>query len=340
MQCRAEVLQSFLKECGWDAAKRITLAADASTRSYDRLMDTDNRRTAVLMNAPVDIETNIKTFLQITEILRGNGFSAPDIYGQDLENGFLLIEDLGDDLFAKTCQSNVALESPMYMAAVDVLTALHQHSAPSEIPPYDAKTYLREARLLTQWYMPAALGAKLQPTISKEYDTLINDACGLIPTANRVLVQRDYHAQNLLWLPDRKGVKRVGLLDYQDALAGHPAYDLVSLLEDARRDTSHALRNQMLKRYMQETGVDPSEFMQAYCILGAQRNLKIIGIFTRLYVRDGKVQYLDLIPRVWQHLQRDLMHPAIINLRRWVSENVPEPDAAVIAKIRASRNDA
>lgn len=340
MADRETLVQAFIKECGWQGTKRMTLAADASSRSYDRLVDVDGNRSAILMNAPVDIVSNIKTFLKVTEILKNFGFSAPKIYNQDLENGFLLIEDLGDDLFAKACLSDPTLEIPMYQVAIDVLISLHQHSAPLDIPLYDAETYLREARLLTQWYLPAAIGTDVKPAVSAHYDMLINDVCALIPTTNQVLVQRDFHAENLLWLPMRKGVQRVGLLDYQDALVGHPAYDLVSLLEDARRDTSQALRNQMLQYYLEVTGVDPDIFARAYSILGAQRNLKIIGIFARLYLRDGKEQYLDLIPRVWDHLQRDLQHAAVAGLREWVDKNVPEPTMAVITKMRASANEA
>jgi len=293
-----------------------------------------------LMNAPMDIGSNIKTFMQITEILRGYGFSAPEILSVDLENGFLLLEDLGDDLFAKVCLTDGSLEAPLYQSAIDVLVALHRHRAAPEIAPYDIETYLREARLLTQWYLPAAMGAPVTSGVSAEFDHLICEVCTLIPESNPVLVQRDYHAENLLWLPGREGIKRVGLLDYQDALAGHPAYDLVSLLEDARRDTSAMLRSTMLQRYLDKTGVEEANFKQAYSILGAQRNLKILGIFTRLYLRDGKPQYLELMARVWRHLQRDLEHPSLAGLRRWIVQNVPEPSEAIVAKIRTTTSGA
>lgn len=340
MDNRGLALQAFVQANGWQDAERVELAADASTRCYDRLFCPVKNRSAVLMNAPVDIGSNIKAFMQVTEILRGYGFSAPEILGADLENGFLLLEDLGDDLFAKVCHTDGSLEASLYQSAIDVLVALHRHAAAAEIAPYDIETYLREARLLTQWYLPAATGAPVDSDVSAEFDRLICEACTLVPTGNPVLVQRDYHAENLLWLPDREGIKRVGLLDYQDALAGHPAYDLVSLLEDARRDTSAMLRSEMLLRYLDKTGVDETSFKQAYSILGAQRNLKILGIFTRLYLRDDKAQYLDLMARVWQHLQRDLEHSSLAGLKGWIAQNVPKPSETIIAKIRATARDA
>ena len=336
---RAYLLENFIQECGWETAKRVPLAADASTRSYDRLTNEASDTTAILMNAPVDIDSNIVTFKQVTETLRSYGLSAPVVYHTDSTNGFLLIEDLGDDLFKRICECAPEMEWQLYEAAIDVLAELHTHNAPPELPQYDAQTYLREARLLTEWYLPAATGALRLTALSEEYDRLINEACALLPSEGLVLVQRDYHAENLIWLPRRIGVKRVGLLDFQDALAGHPAYDLVSLLEDARRDTSPELRSDMIARYLTATRADAEAFMMAYNVLGAQRNLKIIGIFTRLYLRNGKATYLDLIPRVWGHLMRDLAHPALAGLQSWVLQNIPDPDIAILNKIRDVRND-
>ncbi|MBV1864421.1 MAG: phosphotransferase [Rhodobacteraceae bacterium] len=340
MDNRGLALQTFVQANGWQDAERVELAADASTRSYDRLFCPVKTRSAVLMNAPVDIGSNIKAFIQVTEILRGYEFSAPEILGVDLENGFLLLEDLGDDLFAKVCLTDGSLEAALYQSAIDLLVALHWHPAAPEIAPYNIKAYLREARLFTQWYLPAATGAPVDRDVSAAFDRLICEVCTLVPNSNPVLVQRDYHAENLLWLPDREGIKRVGLLDYQDALAGHPAYDLVSLLEDARRDTSVMLQSEMLQRYLDKTGVEEANFKQAYSILGAQRNLKILGIFTRLYLRDGKAQYLDLMAGVWVHLQRDLEHPSLAGLQRWIAQNVPEPSEAIVVKIRATTSGA
>ena len=174
-------------------------------------------------------------------------------------------------------------------------------------------------------------------SLRAEFGDLVARACAFTLSERPCLVLRDYHAENLLWLPDRDGVKNVGLLDFQDALIGHPAYDLVSLLEDARRDTDPELRSAMIRRYLSLTGLDQTDFHRAYAVLGAQRNLKIIGIFTRLWIRDGKPVYLDKIPRVWDHVQRDLAHPDLVELKNWIARHVPAPDQSILNRIRKAR---
>lgn len=324
----------FLARAGWGSADRAPLAGDASNRSYDRLrMD---GRAAVLMVAPPEKGEDVRPFARITDLLRGFGLSAPAIYARDDDRGLLLIEDLGDDLMARLAGDPV-LEDRMYRTAVDVLIDLRDRDVPQDIPPYDAATYLREARLVTDWYIPAVTGTPCSRDTLSDFEALVAEACAAC--AQDVLVLRDYHSENLLWLPDRTGVARVGLLDYQDALSGDAAYDLVSLLEDARRDTSADLRAEMIRHYLDRSGTNHAEFMTAYNALGAQRNLKIMGIFARLCVRDGKAQYPDLIPRVWDHLQRDLQHPSLARLADWVSANVPPPDTAALTRIKAARHD-
>jgi aminoglycoside/choline kinase family phosphotransferase len=193
---------------------------------------------------------------------------------------------------------------------------------------------LREARLVPEWYLPAATGGAVPADLAAEYEALAEAAFAPTPEGPRVPVYRDYHAENLLWLPQRKGLARVGLLDYQDLLVGHPAYDLVSLLEDARRDTGAELRAATTARYLARTGADPEVFAAAAHALSAQRNLKILGLFTRLARRDGKPRYLAHLPRVWDHLGRDLAHPALAELRAWVGRHVPAPEADVLARVR------
>ncbi|MFQ5567270.1 MAG: aminoglycoside phosphotransferase family protein, partial [Paracoccaceae bacterium] len=205
-----------------------------------------------------------------------------------------------------------------------------------ELPPYDAAVLAREAALAREWWLPAAAGATPPPDLAAEFDGLIAGATSAVEPVRDVLVLRDYHADNLIWLPGRKGVARAGLLDYQDALAGHAAYDLMSLLEDARRDTSAELREAMIGRYLeQRPELDGEAFRAAYAALGAQRNLKIVGIFARLAIRDGKPRYLDLIPRVWGHLMRDLAHPALAPLAGWVARHLPAPEPAALARVAA-----
>lgn len=319
----------FLDDAGWGGAARVLLAGDASNRRYDRLTRGADR--AVLMVAPPEKGEDIRPFVRVTDILRQAGLSAPAVLAADADAGLLLLEDLGDALMARLA-GDAALERQMYGAAVDLLVALGRSRLPSDIPPYDRDTYLREARLVAEWYIPAATGAPLAPSAAAAFDTLIARACA--PAARDTLVLRDYHSENLIWLPERDRLCRVGLLDYQDALAGDAAYDLVSLLEDARREVSADLQEEMLNRFITATGAPEPQFRAIYAALGAQRNLKIIGIFVRLWRRDGKQGYLDYIPRVWAYLQRDLAHPALADLRRWVGAHVPAPDPAVIGRIR------
>lgn len=323
-------IAKFLEQAGWGDAERVKLAGDASNRSYDRLTKGDAQ--AVLMIAPPEKGEDIRPFCRVTDILRGKGLSAPDLLARDAAAGLLLLEDLGDDLVARLAH-DAATERAMYTGAIDVLVALRDVQVPDDIAHYDDETYRREAALLTDWYMRGAKGDPVPDLLANDYLGLVSEACAGL--GNDTLVLRDYHSENLLWLPERRGAARLGLLDYQDALAGHAAYDLVSLLEDARRDTSAALRQEMTDRYIAAADVDRDDFMSAYNALGAQRNLKIIGIFARLCMRDGKDSYLAHVPRVWDHLMRDLGHGRLGALRSWVLTHVPPPTPAVLDRIRS-----
>ena len=331
---RGELIARFLAEAGWQSAKRSPLAGDASPRRYERLQREEPPQSAVLMDADPTTGEDVEPFLKVAEYLLERGFSAPNIIAQNAQSGLILLEDLGDDLLARVCKTHPALEAQMYRAAVDVLIGLQQQEPLHDLPPYDMVTYQREAALLVDYYLPAVNQKPVSAKIRAEYLDLIDQACATLTDTPKTVVLRDYHAENLLWLPARTGRKNIGLLDFQDALIGHPAYDLVSLLEDARRNTSSELQAAMLAYFLQETGYEPAAFCRDYAILGAQRNLKIIGIFSRLCVRDGKAHYLDLIGRVWGHLSRDLAHPALADLRHWMAQHVPIPDAAALKAIR------
>lgn len=328
---------AFLSAAGWEGARRQSLAGDASARRYDRVTRTDSCEQAVLMDAPAAKGEELGPFLGIAGFLRDSGFSAPRIYHKDEDAGLILMEDLGDDLYAHLCRRNPDVETLIYGAAVDLLASLHRIPPPAGLPPYSAAVYADEANLMVDWYYPAATGQELSPIHQAEFLKLVTSATTRFAPDQSVCVLRDYHAENLLWLKSRCGVARVGLLDFQDALLGHPAYDLVSLLEDARRDTSPELRQMMLERYIKLSQVDQKEFLAAYATLGAQRNLKIIGIFTRLCQRDGKAQYLDMIPRVWAHLENDLKHPALVKLSSFILQHFPAPTPAILARIRQGR---
>ncbi|MGF1447437.1 MAG: aminoglycoside phosphotransferase family protein [Pikeienuella sp.] len=329
MTPRSVRIAAFLEAAGWGGARRAPLAGDASARCYLRLID--GARRAVLMDAPPDQGEDVRPFMDVTAILRARGLSAPEILAADAEAGLLLLEDLGDRLFAAVCAAAPREEPQLYAAAVDLLAA-HAEPAPDGLPAYDWPTLLREARLATDWYQAAL--QPLSADLCAAYEACLAEALAGIADCRTALVLRDYHAENLIWLPGRAGDARVGLLDYQDALAGHPAYDLVSLLEDARRDTSAELRATMIERYLAaRPELDREAFAAAYAALGAQRNLKIVGIFARLALRDGKSRYLALIPRVWDHLMRDLTHPRLAQLARLVEERISPPTPQALARI-------
>ncbi len=316
---RGARISAFLDAEGWGSAARRPIAGDASFRRYERL--TEGPRHALLMDAPPPQE-DVDPFCAIARHLTAQGYSTPRIYAEDAAAGLLLIEDFGDRTFTRMLDAG-ADPTPLYAAAVDVLAELHRHAPPPGLAPYDEAAYLAEADLLIDWFLPA-VGETGASALRQSYHEAWRAVLGAAAYGRRVLVLRDYHADNLMWLPERTGVARVGLLDFQDALAGSPAYDLVSLLEDARRDVSTALVEAMTARYLTvRPEHDPRIFRAACDVLGAQRNTKIVGIFTRLWKRDGKPGYLDLIPRVWRLLESDLARPALVPVRAWFDTHVP-----------------
>ncbi|MBK1636151.1 aminoglycoside phosphotransferase family protein [Rhodovulum adriaticum] len=322
---------AFLSGAGWGAAQRAPLAGDASNRRYERLTGGPDGAGAVLMDAPPQRGEDVRPFTAIARHLSGLGLSAPAILAEDAENGFLLLEDLGDALFARVIPRHPALEPTLYAAAVDLLADLHRAPPPGILPAYDADLMADLACLPFDWYLPA-LGRPAPAGAKQAFAAAIRAQLARHAPPS-VLVLRDYHAENLIWLPSRTGTARVGLLDFQDAMVGHPAYDLVSLLEDARRDVPPPLQAHMLDRYIAASGADAGAFRRAYALLGAQRNLRILGVFARLCLRDGKPSYLPLMPRVWGHLMHDLSHPALAGLRSLVLRHLPEPTPALCHRI-------
>jgi len=299
---------AFLAAHGWAGAQIMPLAGDASFRRYFRVIAPGRR--AVLMDAPPPHE-DPRPFLAVAAHLAGLGFAPPAVLAVDLDQGLVLLEDFGDARMAEVIAADPARERPVYEAAVDLLADLHRHAPAADLPPYDREVYQREAGLLTEWYAPA-VGLSVD---AEGYRAAWDEALAPLSAAAPVTVLRDYHAENIMLLDDG----RLGLLDFQDALAGHPAYDLVSLLQDARRDVSPDLESVMLARYRAAMPLDDA----AYALLGAQRNAKILGIFTRLWKRDGKPRYLRYQPRVWGYLERDLAHPALAPVRAWFDANIP-----------------
>jgi aminoglycoside/choline kinase family phosphotransferase len=332
---RADEIAAFLAGEGWGEAERSPLAGDASARRYERLRRGGAR--AMLMDVPPASGLDVLPFLAVTDWLRAAGFSAPAILATDSTRGLVLLEDLGDDLFALLLRQDPSREPALYAAAIDLVADLQRLPPPAADwipPPYDMAVLMREARLFVEWYLPAAAGCPVPGEVDAEFDALARTAFAPVDLPT-VPILRDYHAENLLWLPERKGHARVGMLDYQDMLVGHPAYDLASLLEDARRDVPPDLRSTMLARYAARTGTAPEAIADATAILAAQRNLKIMGLFTRLCRRDGKPRYLAYLPRVWAHLARDLAHPPLAPLAAFVARHAPAPEPAVRARIEA-----
>jgi N-acetylmuramate 1-kinase len=321
---RHAAMADFLAAQGWAGVDPVRLAGDASFRAYYRL--SDRGRRAVLMDAPPPLE-DVRAYVAVAAVLRRLGLSAPEIYAEDTRCGFLLIEDFGDDTYTRLLRAG-ADEAVLYALAIDTLVTLQRAVAATgvpELPPYDDERLLAEAALLTDWYAPAVLGAPLSDVARGDYLArwrgVLPDAVSAPPT----LVLRDYHVDNLMLLPGRPGVSGCGLLDFQDAVTGPPSYDLVSLLEDARRDVSPALREAMTERYLASfPELDRASLARSAAILAAQRNCKILGIFTRLWRRDGKPAYLPHIARVWRLLEDDLRRePALRPIAEWLDRHVP-----------------
>ena len=317
----------FLLRHGWGAAVRRPLADDASFRRYERL--SLGQASAILMDAPPLFE-DVRPFVAVGRHLLARGLAAPTVIASDSDNGFLLLEDMGDDLFARVIENDPAQENSLYRLAVLGLVHLHKTAPPTDIPRYDVDLLLAELGLFVDWYLPALTGKPLAEQERTEFLTLWQDILPLVTADLNCLTLRDYHAENLMCRPGQGGLARLGLLDFQDATVGHKAYDLVSLLQDARRDVSPALEREMLSFYIAETGVQ--NLARDYAILGAQRNAKIIGIFTRLCLRDGKAGYLDKIPRVWALLERNLDHPALAAVKQWMDDHIsPESRRGVFS---------
>ena len=307
-------VDNFLASAGWTGAAIEPLAGDASFRRYFRVRQ--GEKTAMLMDAPPPQE-DPAPFLRAAKWLDANGMRAPVILAEDTGRGLVLLEDFGEARMRDYLDQWPDDEREIYRGAVDTLAALHR-LPPGPFLDYSLSEYMREARLFTEWYCPAqGLTVDTGGFAGAWEDAL----CPLLPRQRPgVTVLRDYHAENIMLLG---GLDKQGLLDFQDALVGHPAYDLVSLLQDARRDVSPELEADMFDHYVKVTG-QGDDFLADYARLGAQRNAKIVGIFVRLWKRDGKPRYLDLIPRVWSLLERDLTHPALAPVARWFDANIPD----------------
>ena len=357
MDKRETEIRSFLEAAKWDKADRAPVPGDASSRRYERL--SMGGKKAVLMDAPSGVETpsepegasvserqalgynalariagnNPEAFAVIGHELSKRGFSAPQILAADLDNGLMLLEDLGDNLYARVIEKDPAQERKLYEAAIDTLAAIYRSTFPPmaefggktwRIRDYDTAALLAEADLFLDWYA-RDFGQDIKGEARADWNEIWTQMFQSLKAHAPGLALRDFHAENIFWLPERQAVERVGLIDFQDGLFAHPSYDLVSLIEDARRDVSSELAVPLMKRFCQKAGLKyGSKFKTAYAVMGAQRNAKILGIFVRLAERDGKPHYRDLIPRVAAHFQNNLEDPKCVRLKDWVSEHLPQ----------------
>ncbi len=349
---RLKALRQFLTEAGFADARRQRMAGDASTRSYARLIRDDG--TVILMNSPrrpdgpaiyggksysaaVHLAEDVKPFVAIAGALRERGFSAPAIHHADLDAGFLITEDFGSEGFIEGDPPRPIAER--YETAVDMLAALHREPLPDvlplapqiayAIPTFDIDAMLVEIGLMLEWYLPDR-GAAPTNNMRAEFAMLWGDLLIKAAAAPKTWMMRDFHSPNLIWLGERSGISKVGIIDFQDTVLGPAAYDLVSLLQDARIDVPEQLELALLTRYIKarhatDDAFDPAGFAEIYAIMSAQRNTRLLGTFARLNRRDGKPQYLRHQPRIWTYLTRSLAHPVLAGLRAWYSANIPPP---------------
>jgi tRNA threonylcarbamoyl adenosine modification protein YjeE len=349
---RLKALREFLEKSGHADSRRQRMAGDASIRSYARLIRDDG--VVILMNFPrrpdgpaiydgksysaaVHLAEDVRPFVAIANGLRAHGFSAPAIHHADLDNGFLITEDFGSEGVIEGDPPQPIAER--YEAATEMLAALHGESLPETvplpgdasyaIPPFDTDALLVEIGLMPEWYLPDR-GTALSQERHAEFMAMWRKLLQKAVDAAKTWVLRDFHSPNLIWLSERTGIARIGVIDFQDAVLGPASYDVVSLLQDARIDVPETLELALLSRYIRarraaDAGFDAVAFAELYAIMSAQRNTRLLGTFARLNRRDGKPQYLRHQPRIWTYLSRSLAHPTLAPLREWYLINVPPP---------------
>ena len=357
MDKREAQIRSFLKAATWDKADRGPVPGDASSRRYERLTLGDKQ--AVLMDSPVGAETpsepegaslaerqalgynalariagnNPEAFACISNELTKRGFSAPQILAADLDKGFMLLEDLGDNLYARVIENDASKERQLYEAAIDTLAAIYRSTFPREmefqgakwsVREYDDTALLAETDLCLDWYAKD-FERDMNDEIREELYGLFKQSFTYLKAHASGLALRDFHAENLFWLPERQASSRVGLIDFQDGLFVHPAYDLMSLITDIRRDVASDLKNILITRFCQKAGIkDDNDFRTAYEVLSVQRGTKLLGFPVRADLKYGKPQYRALLPRVKRHLNVGLSHPALADIRNWYVKYLPE----------------
>ncbi len=348
---RAKAIHDILERSGWNGAEREPMQTDASTRSYERLVKSDGQ-SAILMISPAradgpplrygkpysaiaKLAEDIRPFIAIDQGLRDLGLSAPENFAFDVASGLAIIEDLGNQPLV----DDDSIIEERYAVAVTALAHLHAAHLPDtlpveggetyRVPIYDVDALSIEVELLLDWYIPYVACQQLASGAKATFINLWRQAVQDVLAARPTWTLRDYHSPNLLWLAEREGIARVGVLDFQDCVLGHAAYDVVSLLQDARVDVSEEAELRLLVHYARlrretDPSFDMASFARAYAILGAQRATKILGIFVRLDERDHKPHYLAHLPRLEKYLAKDLNHPALAELKLWFETHLPQ----------------
>ena len=325
---REAEIAAFLAATPWRDAARAPLAGDASNRRYERLAGGPGGG-AVLMDAPPERGEDLGRFLDVAAHLAGLGLSPPRIHAADRARGLALVEDLGDGIYARLIEADPSREMQLYEVAADLLADLARHP-----PPDFAQPFVPEPRPLAFDFYAAGAGVDFPQAARADYLGAMADLLAGLPEQAPKLLLRDFHAENLIWLPARSGPARVGLLDFQDAVTGPPVYDLVSLLEDARRDVSPEVAQAMRAHLCRALGEDAETFARAAAIYGCQRNLRILGIFARLCLAGGRRGYVARLPRVWRNLRADLAHPALARAAAALSA-LPPPEPAVLQRLES-----
>lgn len=332
---RTKLTSIFLSQSSWKNAKRTSIQGDASRRQYERLT-CSMKGTSILMDAPPEHGEDVKPFVKVCKYFQKIGLSVPKIYESDISNGFLILEDFGENLFSKMLINKPNNELEFYINATDNLIRLY-HSTPLKgLDVYNCSDMVNKSLLALDWYLEYGLTEPPNVTLKTEFYKLLNASLINIMSTPHIMVHRDFHAENLIWLNHRKGYQRVGILDFQDTMLGHPAYDLASLLNDIRREVNPEIKRKCLEHYLLNTKLNVEDFEHGFSVCSAQRNLRILGVFTRLSVRDNKKGYLTFIPRIWRKLIEDLQHPALGDLNSLIRDFFPEPNNDVIQRIKNS----
>ena len=325
-------IEQFLREAGFENIQRTPLAGDASKRRYERVHRRDCNSSHILMIAPTESCGPLEPFITVGSYLNRAGLTVPEIIAQNPAEGLLLLEDFGDAIVSKLASKNAELEQKIYDTAIDALIELHSNPEPEQFKLYQPHEQVELSALAFKWYAESVLDT---PT-STETLNAFRDAFSsviLLSMTRRQFIHRDFHSENLIWLPEREGVQRLGILDFQDGARGNSTYDLVSLLEDARRDVPQEIVNRSILRYCELTGMAQGTALIDMAVCGAQRSLRILGVFARLAVRDAKPNYLQFLPRVWNQLQNNLSHPALKHIAPIILEALPPPNPSILRSL-------